>query len=128
MRIPMLDREEAVAHFRDLLDPATPLRIMRLLGEAKMGKTHLLTKVFPELALQQAVRCAVLDLRNKQQTIIIHLNNTCAQLGWHYFPDFVNAYKDWVSRPDIEMHRVSMILSFFSARIRDRDDDTNRMI
>jgi AcrR family transcriptional regulator len=34
MHSPMIDREEAVAHFRALIDPVNPLCVLRLLGEA----------------------------------------------------------------------------------------------
>jgi hypothetical protein len=128
MSSPMIDREEAVAHFRALIDPATSLRVLRLVGEAKMGKTHLLTKVFPVLAQQHGADCAVLDLRNTQQTIVTHLHNACGQLGWKHFSTFVQAYNTWITQPQIQVIGLRAILSIVSARSRSREDDTNRMI
>src|SRR5262245_6932937 len=116
MRSPMIDREEAVGLFQTLINTTTPLRVLRLLGEAKMGKTHLLTKVFPALAQQHSTRCAVLDLRNKQQTIIIHLHNACEQLGRDHFPTFDQAYTSWINRPQIQFSGLRAMLSVISAQ------------
>jgi AAA ATPase domain len=127
MRFPMIDREEAVARFYQLLDQAEPLRVMRLLGEAKMGKTHLLTKVFPRLA-ERVARCAVLDLRNTQQTIIIHLHNACGQLGRSDFPTFDGAYTDWINQPQIQVRGLSALFSIISARSRSEEDVVTRVI
>ena len=128
MRPPMIDREEAVIRFQDLIDPGTPLRVLRLLGEAKMGKTHLLTKVFPALAQQQRVRCAILDLRNKRQIIIAHLHQACEQLGREHFPTFDRAYTSWITQPQIEVRGLQALVSIISVRGRGREDDTNRII
>jgi hypothetical protein len=124
----MIDREEAVAHFRALIDPVTPLRVLRLLGGAKMGKTHLLTKVFPSLAEQHGSVCAVLDLRNKQQTIIDHLHHACERLGWSHFPKFDHSYTTWITQPQIQINGLQGVFSFFSLRSRGREDDTARWI
>jgi hypothetical protein len=105
-----------------------PFRVLRLLGEAKMGKTHLLTKVFPVLAQQHNARCAVLDLRNKQQTIIAHLHNACVQLGWDHFPTFDQSYTTWITQPQIQVSGLQAVLSIISARSRSREDDTIRVI
>jgi hypothetical protein len=124
----MIDREEAVARFRALIDPVTPLRVLRLLGEAKMGKTHLLTKVFPSLAQQHGSVCAVLDLRNSQQTIIAHLHQPCMQLGRNHFPTFDHSYATWINQPQIQVNGLQGVFSIFSLRSRGREDDTARMI
>jgi len=124
----MIDREEAVTHFRALIDPVTPLRVLRLLGEAKMGKTHLLTRVFPALAQQHGIRYAVLDLRNMQQTIIAHLHNACVQLGWGHFPTFDQFYTAWITQPQIQVSGLQAMWSIISARSRSREDDTIRVI
>jgi hypothetical protein len=124
----MIDREEAVAHFRALIDPVTPLRVLRLLGTAKMGKTHLLTRVFPALAQQYGIRCAVLDLRNTQQTIIAHLCNACVQLGWDRFPTFDQFYTTWSIQPQIQVRGLQAMWSIISLQSRGREDDTIRVI
>jgi hypothetical protein len=124
----MIDREEAIKRFQTLIDPGTPLRVLRLLGEAKMGKTHLLARVFPELVPQHSARCAILDLRNMQQTIITHLHTACEQLGRDHFPRFDEAYTSWAETPQIDIRGLKAVLSIISARSRDREDDTNRII
>jgi hypothetical protein len=124
----MIDREEAVTHFRALIDPVTPLRVLRLLGGAKMGKTHLLTKVFPSLAQQHGSVCAVLDLRNTQQTIIAHLLNACEQLGRNHFPTFDHLYTTSANQPQIQINGLQSVFSIFSLRSQSREDDTARVI
>jgi len=124
----MIDREDAVGRFQALITPVTPLRVLRLLGEAKMGKTHLLTKVFPALAQQQRTPCAVLDLRNRQQTIITHLHNACEQLGRDHFPAFDQAYTSWINQPQIQVSGLRAVLSIISARSRGEEDEMTRVI
>lgn len=128
MPIPIIDREEAVTCFRQMLESATPPRILRLLGEAKMGKTYLLTKVFRLLGEQHSVRCAVLDLRNPQQNIIFHLHNACSQIGHNHFSRFDQAYADWRDRPQIQMNGLRAVFAYISAHSSIKDGDTEQFI
>ena len=45
----MIDRRDAVTVFRSFMKPSHQMQVLRLVGGEKMGKTHLLTKVFPHL-------------------------------------------------------------------------------
>jgi len=82
---PILDRTQPVGIFEQLLDRDHPCRFMRLSGAAKMGKSHLLTKVFPALAQQQGARCVIMDMRGSQ-TVIDWLYHICIQLGIVHAP------------------------------------------
>jgi hypothetical protein len=126
----MIDREDAVTYFYQLLESAAPFRILRLLGEAKMGKTHLLTKVFRILAEQYAVRCAVLDLRNPQQDILSHLHNARSQIGYSHFSAFDQAYADRIKPQQIQMKTIRAIFTIITiiARSPNRDTDTDQLL
>lgn len=50
MTHPMIDGEEVLDLFATFIQPQSRHRVLRLLGEAKLGKSHLLTKVLPVLA------------------------------------------------------------------------------
>ena len=67
-------------------------------------------------------------VRNTQQTIIVHLHNACGQLGREHFPKFDLAYTSWINQPQIEVRGLQALLSIISARSRNREDDTNRII
>jgi len=109
----MIDREDAVNLFHQLLQPNSRFRIIRLLGDAKTGKSHLLTKVFPIVAQQQyGYKYAILDLRNRAQNIIEFLHMICGLLGDNSgFPDYYAYYQQWVSRPAIEIQRIQTVFS-----------------
>lgn len=102
MNDPIIDRIDAVQLFRELIDPNSPQRFLRLLGEAKMGKSHLLTRIFPKIAAEQGFDCVVLDLRNQQITIVEHLHQIRNNLGRDRFLHFDAAYNEWM---DIGWHR-----------------------
>lgn len=123
---PIIDREEPVDIFHDLLDPNTSCRFMRLLGAPEMGKSHLLTKVFPVLAEQQGARSVIMDMRGSQ-TVIDWLHHICIRLGATHFPTFDQAYQEWINRPQIQAEGIQALFSIITARNREQDD-TPRMI
>lgn len=95
-----INREGALALFDELVQPDGRLRILLLAGQAKMGKTHLLTKVFP-LRFEQhlGARSAVLDLRNPMQNGMDLINDLCMLLGDHRFPITTELLQLWLNRP-----------------------------
>ena len=98
----MIDREDVLNLFHQLVQPNSRFRIIRLSGDAKTGKSHLLTKVFPTVAQQQyGYKYAILDLRNRAQNVIEFLHMICGLLGDNSdFPDYYACYKQWMSRPN----------------------------
>jgi len=126
LQYPVLDRREPVAIFQKLLDPNTPYRFMRLLGAAKMGKSHLLTKVFPDLAQQQNARSIIMDLRGKQEAMdwLYHIST---QLGIANCPTFDHAYQEWISRPPLQAEELQALISSLGRQER-QDDPAKRVI
>jgi hypothetical protein len=114
MYVPLIDREEVIELFHRFLNPFTTKRIIRLLGEPKMGKTHLLTKVFPTIAHQHATRCIILDLRNPDQDITTHLNNACELLGYTRFQTFKDLYQEWINQDQIQFTGLQSLASFIT--------------
>jgi TIR domain len=67
----IIDTKEAVRLFYGLLRSHNKKRIFRIIGEANMGKSHLLNHVFRPLACDTfQMHCIMLDLRNPAHTII----------------------------------------------------------
>ena len=118
---PILDRKEPVDLFNQLLDSSHHCRFMRLSGAAKMGKSHLLTKVFPALAQQQDARYVIMDMRGSQ-TVIDWLYHISTQLGIAHFPTFDKAYQAWLYRPLLQGQDIQAISSEISARSHQRDE------
>lgn len=121
---PILDRKKPVAIFAQLLDQNHPCRFMRLSGAAKMGKSHLLTKVFPALAQQQRARCVVMEMR-RGQTVIDWLYYICMRLGIAHFPAFDKAYQEWLYRPLRPEQDIQALASALNAQ---GQHDTPQMI
>src|SRR5437763_11854993 len=76
-----IDTYEAVKLFHQLMEADSQLRVLYLVGTANMGKTHLLTKVFPVLAQHQyQARCVFFDLHNRIYSVSDLLNMAYEQL------------------------------------------------
>ena len=62
MQYETINTHEAMNLFRALMQRESEFRLLRLVGDANMGKSHLLTKVFPTLAPKEfQIRHATLD-------------------------------------------------------------------
>lgn len=123
-----IDRDSAISLFHQLMQSESEFRILRLVGEAKLGKSHLVTKIFPLLASQTyRAHYAVIDLRSQGQTIPDVLHTICGLLGGeNVFPSYYDAYKEWIQRPKLN---VSGLQAFFAhVDIRsESESDENRM-
>jgi len=108
-----INREESIELFRRLMRPESDFRVLRLLGEAKLGKSHLVTKIFPSIARQDyRVPCAVLDLKSSAQTTSDILHTACSLLGSDLaFSGYYEAYQGWVGRPQLQLSGLQAILS-----------------
>jgi hypothetical protein len=98
MAQPMINRRDAIEIFRELLHADSRFRVLRLVGDPKMGKSHLVTQVYPEIVKEAGGwRCAVVDLRNRAQTSldILHVvSSLCGGEG--LFPRYAAGYRDWL--------------------------------
>jgi hypothetical protein len=92
--------------------PGSQMKVLRLSGETKLGKSHLLTNVFPTLARRDfQARYAVLDLRNAAHTICDILHMTCAQLDGLTPSYYSSAYQEWINRPKVGIQQLYAIFS-----------------
>ncbi len=98
--------------FRLLMLPGSQTKVLRLLGEAKLGKSHLLTNIFPRLAEKDfQARYAILDLRNTAHTTHDILHMICAQLNGLTSDYYYSAYQEWINRPKIGIQQLYAIFS-----------------
>lgn len=112
MSYEMINTQEAVTLFRLLMYPDSQMKILRLFGETKLGKSHLLTNVFPILAKKDfQARYAILDLRNAAHTICDILHMTCAQLDGLTSNYYYSAYQEWIDRPKVGLEHLYAIFS-----------------
>lgn len=94
-----IDTEEVVSRFLHFMQPDSNIRVLRLIGETKMGKSHLLAKVIPSLVEQNdKTRYAILDLRNRMYVVPDILDMACSLLGLEYFAFYSDASRDWRGR------------------------------
>ncbi len=125
---PTINHDDAVAFFRQLLDDLPTIRIIRLLGDGKMGKSHLVTRIFPRLIDSARARHAVLDLRNQTQSPIDFLQIACSQLEGASFPQFDQAHEEWLNRPKVNASGIQSLLSVINISSRSDDKDTERFV
>lgn len=77
-----INQKEVIRLFRHLMLPDSQQRILPLIGEGNMGKSHLLTKVFLPLAREiYQTYGVVFDLRNPMYTVPRLLSLACQQLA-----------------------------------------------
>lgn len=85
MTYAVIDSDHPIALFHELLRPDSAYKALRLLGAPNMGKSHLLTEVFPVLARPHA-HYAVFDLGRPAYTGTDALHTAHHQLmpvdGW----------------------------------------------
>jgi hypothetical protein len=128
MPLPTINRRDAVDLFHQLMQPDSEFRVLRLLGEAKIGKSHLMAKVFPKLARETyQAHGAVIDLRNQAQTTHEILNALCDQLSHEIpLPSYYAAYQDWLNRSKVEVKGLQAILSSFTISTEDQEAESHR--
>lgn len=126
MTYAMIDRRGAITMFRHFMEPSDRMQLLRLMGGEKMGKTHLLTEVFPSLAREAyQAHCVVLDIRSNQNpTVSDFLHNACSQLGIQENGNYYTAYRDWINRPrKITLEKLLLLISSLSISIQDTSRD-----
>ncbi len=108
-----INAHRIIEQFHDFMKPDSKFRVLRLMGDANMGKSHLLTKVFPELCQHYQAYCAVIDLRNKRQTIMDFLDAAKSKFTSYGvdFPNYSAAYEKWIYKPTVNVEGVK---AFFS--------------
>ncbi|MEM7131874.1 MAG: effector-associated domain EAD1-containing protein [Chloroflexota bacterium] len=116
---PIIDRVDCVAMFLNLLNADHPHRFFRLTGQAKMGKSHLLTKIFPKIAEHRGLRSIVIDLR--ELSAIDILQNACGQIDPTGFSTFDATYREWLAQPNSEPENLSTLLG-------QRSDEKSRAV
>lgn len=130
MAHPTIDCEPVLRLFDEMMQPSPSYRMLRLWGEAKLGKSHLLTKVFPLLAQQTyQVPCSVVDLRSSNVTVPDILHQTCAQLGGEArFPAYHAEYAAWLNRsPVVQVKGLQALFSSLSIRAAEPEADARRV-
>jgi len=130
MRHSTINQERVIELFHELMQPDSSFRIWRLLGEAKLGKSHFLTKIFPTLAREsRQVRCVLLDLRRQSYSPIDILHAICDQLGGETaFPAYCAAYGEWLNRPRVQTIGLKAFLARVSIRAEGQADEQQRVI
>lgn len=112
-----INQTALISQFQQLLQPEAPVRVMYLTGEAKTGKTHMLTRAFPALTdMMTRIQYAVIDLRHPLQSPLDILNRAAYLIGDKTtFAPYHSAYHEWLTRPPIEIYSLRSVFSLISA-------------
>ena len=118
----------AVDLFHRLMQPDSEIRVLRLVGDGKMGKSHLQTKVFPTLAQRDyQARYATLDLRYRLHGVLEILKMACDFIGMQNCKGYNTAYQVWLSqsrsRSNLKAEVTRRIFSFFHLSRKESPDD-----
>ena len=120
--IDTIDTNEAINLFHQIMQ--SQIRFLRLIGDAKMGKSHLLTKVFPDLVRQQYhALFALLDLRNRLHTVPDILHMACYQLGIKHFEEYLAVHRELSNRPRVEAQGITTLFSSVKITGKDGPDE-----
>jgi hypothetical protein len=107
----LIDRHPAVALLHAMLTGQRPEHILRLTGEAKMGKSHLLRRYRRTAQHEHQARCALIDLRFHLQGYDDLMYAIAQQLGTEHFAHYQTAQDELVRRPQMEVNRLTALLS-----------------
>lgn len=122
-----IDTSEAIKLFHQMMQADSGLRVLYLVGNANMGKTHLLTKVFPVLAqYNYQARCVFFDLRNRIYSISDILNIAYEQLGSKHCGNYFKAFQDLVSDNKSDITRVLTEFSSINIPLGSTNDTQKR--
>ena len=109
-----IDMHEATDLFHQFMRSDSRIRVFCLTGDAKMGKSHLLTKIFPDRAqLQYQARHAIIDLRNKMHTIPDILRMICCQVGLKNCDSYFSTQQTFNQDPKFKLG-MKHVLNIFS--------------
>lgn len=120
-----INRQDVIALFDRLVEPDSPYRMLHLLGEAQMGKTHLMTRIFPQRAGDpHRLHCAMISLHSRVRVadILSDLTSRLAEAG--PFPNFERAYHDWATRPIIEASDIQGVFAKISISAQKAEDES----
>jgi hypothetical protein len=124
-----INQQDVVELFRKLMQPDSDLRVLRLLGQPKLGKTHLVTKVFPTLAHKEYhARWVVITMRNQSQDAADILHAICGYLdGLDAFPAYKAAYEKMQERTRAQVSGVQALFSRISMKVEPGADDPRKL-
>jgi hypothetical protein len=112
----IIDRQPAINLYRAVLEGERRECILRLIGESKMGKTHML-RVYRHIAEQEYnARCAVIDLRSRLYDCGDLLHLVAQQLGLPNFENYQAAHDKLASQPQMQVSGLMALLSRVSLR------------
>jgi hypothetical protein len=108
-----INAHSIIEQFHKFMQQDSQFRVLRLTGDAQMGKSHLMTKIFPELCQQHQAYCAVIDLRNTSQTIMDFLDAAKSKLTIHGvdFPNYSRTYERWIYKPKVNVEGIKALFS-----------------
>ncbi|MDF5727531.1 MAG: hypothetical protein PUP92_05705 [Rhizonema sp. PD38] len=120
-----INAHSIIKQFHDFMKLDSSIRILRLTGKPKMGKTYLLTKVFPEELCQhhQDYYWTVLDCKTQKiidilQTIYFSLISQNLNL-----PNYSAAYKEWNNaKPVVNISKSTFISTDVNITANRTDD------
>ncbi|MEH1828914.1 MAG: hypothetical protein V7L22_26890 [Nostoc sp.] len=120
-----INAHSIIKQFHDFMKPDSDIRILRLTGKPKMGKTYLLTKVFPEELRQhhQDYYSTVLDC--KAQKIIDILQTIYCSLVSEglTLPKYSAAYEEWNNvKPVVDISKTTLIGTHVNITANRTDD------
>ena len=123
-----INTHAVVDQFRQLLRSDSRFRILRLTGEAKTGKSHLLTKVFPAIAQEEyQAHCAIVDLRNKMYNTVPHiLDMIYSQVNLTNLKDrLVSSSQTQINKPKESFEQALVSYSTFGGSLKSSLDKEN---
>lgn len=120
-----IDTEEAFELFDQFMQPASQIKILRLTGQDNIGKTHLLTKIFPKHSEETyGSRYIIFDFCDHDPlSYTIHdlMHQACRKFGSHICNSYSTAYQDWIKRR--QKRSIPELLTKFSRfNIFDKSD------
>lgn len=122
-----IDTHEAVKLFHQLMQADSRLRILYLIGDANMGKTHLLKKVFPVLAQHQyQSRCVFFDLHKYICSVSDILNMVYEQLGSKHCSNYYKASQELMNYNKSDITSVLTEFSSFTTFLGCSNDTRKR--
>lgn len=120
----LIDRVQAIKLFSEMLEGTKNIRVLRIIGAGKMGKSRLLREFRKLMREKWTGNCALIDLRSKFQSygdIVFQISQQVSIVG---YTNFLNTQQQLSSAPKVEVTKSNLLFSTMSVNMPDQRSDS----
>ncbi len=112
----LIDRVDVMEMFHYFMEASDPVRVLRITGDTKMGKSRLLREFMKIGRDNYNATCILLDLRSMLQSHDDIMYDVVQTIGFDYFLDYQKIYDVIYNHSTVEVSKVQQWFSTMSIK------------